>query len=386
MRRITRGAWVGTVLLAGAAAACASAGPTGYDDPADASGPPHYDSAPADDAAGDRGSSAPAEAGADGADATFDATGPTPVEASTAVEAGEAASPGEAGSQPEAGVDAKEEAAAEASTVAEAGADADAGIVATAGPEAGPEPTIEAGPEPAPEAGPDATADAPTEGASTLEAGVDAATDAGPEAATIVPPVCDGVIGAGEYGGAANQGSSATGQTWYMTWDDTNLYVALQNANIGEGLVLYLAIAPGTDAGPGGGTTVGQVYDGTDATTLPFPADLVFYARDGYTQARTSSGGAWGAPDQTAVVQCDNGTTQVREEVVPWSLLGGRPSSFGWLAYVAAPQPQNPQGYIYGQVPAGNPGGAPANNDTFTQYFEVTDATPGVGTPFADVQ
>ena len=46
--------------------------------------------------------------------------------------------------------------------------------------------------------------------------------------------------------------------------------------NIGEGMVLYLATAAG-------GTTVGQIYDGTDVTTLPFSADLTVYARDGYT-------------------------------------------------------------------------------------------------------
>ena len=43
-------------------------------------------------------------------------------------------------------------------------------------------------------------------------------------------------------------------------------------------------------------------------------------------------------------------------------------------------------GYIYGQMPTGNPSGAPANNDTFTQYYEVGSTATGVTTPFADVQ
>jgi hypothetical protein len=381
MRRIARGAWLGTVLLAGAATACASAGPKGFDDTTDAGGAPHYDGATPENAAdaaqaGDAGADAPAEATVDTADGGADATHPEPMEASALAEAGETATTNEGGAEPEAGVDAKEEAAVEASTTPEAGADAttEAGTVTSTGPEPGPEPTTEAGPEPMPEAGPDAMAEAAVESGVTHEAGVDATAEAG-----IVAPVCDGVIGAGEYGGASNQAASATGQTWYLTWDDTNLYVALQNANIGEGMVLYLAIAAG-------GTTVGQVYDGTDVTTLPFSADLTVYARDGYTQAREASGGTWGSPDQTSVAQCDNGTTQVREEVIPWSLIGGRPASFGWLAYVAAPQPSNPQGYIYGQMPTGNPSGAPANNDAFTQYYEVTNGTPGIGAPFADVQ
>ena len=48
-------------------------------------------------------------------------------------------------------------------------------------------------------------------------------------------PTIDGVIQPGEYGNTqnrTNQISTNTGQTWYMTWDASNLYVGISNANM----------------------------------------------------------------------------------------------------------------------------------------------------------
>ncbi|MGF1957863.1 hypothetical protein ACQUFE_18530, partial [Enterococcus casseliflavus] len=77
-------------------------------------------------------------------------------------------------------------------------------------------------------------------------------------------------IGAGEY--AAKYVTSG-GQTWWMQWDDTALYLALQNANVGEAAVFYLGLGSGV-----GGITTGQPYDGL-TPTLPVPANLVVYAK-----------------------------------------------------------------------------------------------------------
>jgi hypothetical protein len=171
-----------------------------------------------------------------------------------------------------------------------------------------------------------------------------------------------------------------------VTWDETNLYLAISNATTTEGNVVYLTAETSSGNTVGVGLTAGQAYDGTDITTLPFAASLVFYAHDGYTEARVPSSGAWSAPNQTAVVLCDNNTTMAREEVIPWSLLGGRPAAFGWFGYIAASQAngQNPQGYIYGQVPLDNPGGGPANAETYTKFFEEPSAAFDVTQPFAD--
>lgn len=57
----------------------------------------------------------------------------------------------------------------------------------------------------------------------------------------------DGVIGSGEYGSTSNgtnQISTATGQTWYMTWDTSNLYVGITDANLNEAAILDIDSNP----------------------------------------------------------------------------------------------------------------------------------------------
>lgn len=354
--RIGRGVWVGAVLVA-VAAACSHEGDGSFPEETGEGGAPHYDGG--------------------GGDATQQASGND-------------GAAGEASPSPESGADSAS--GEEGSTGHEAGSD-DAGKEGGSGtsheggvePEAGAaEAGVDAGVDAPAETGVDAATDAPDETSPGQDAGSDASTDAGNDAPSIVAPVCDGVIGAGEYGGAGNQAASTNGQTWYMTWDATHLYVAIANANVDEGNVLYVAVNPANGTPPAGGSTSGELYDSTDVTTLPFAAQLAVYAHDGYTEARIASGGAWGNPDTTSAVLCDNATTQVREEVIPWSLVGGSPAAFGWTGYLAADGNQNPQGYIYGQMPTDDPGGGPANDDTFTKYFNVPDATVGVGLPFAN--
>jgi hypothetical protein len=359
--RSLRGVWVGTVLL-GAAAACSSGDTTSFS--GEEGGVPHYDSG-APDATGSSGGPG-SDAASSSADGGQEAAQP---EASAEAAADAPGPDAPLDSAADAGVDAPEEAAPEAG--AEAGSET----------EAGPEPEPEAGVDAANEAAPDAPAEAATD--APAEATTDAAQDAGSDAPGIVAPTCDGVIGAGEYGGTGNQLATGSGQTWYATWDDTNLYLAISNANVAEGDIVYLAVDPGSDAGPAGGATSGRLYDSTDITLLPFAAQLVAYAHDGYTEARAASGGAWGSHDTTSVRLCDDAAAQVREEVIPWSLVGGRPESFGWFGYLAANGNQNPNGYIYGQVPQDDPGGGPANAEVYTHYFVVPDATPWGGLPFA---
>jgi len=224
-------------------------------------------------------------------------------------------------------------------------------------------------------AGPESGGDAPAETSS------ETGSDAG-----FVAPVCDGVIGAGEYGGVANEQTSSNGQIWYMTWDATNLYVAISSATVAEADILYLAVNPG-DAGTG--LTAGYLYDHTDVTQLPFAASLVVYVKPTpqYTEARAAGASAWGSPNTSAVQVCITGATSTsREEVIPWSLIGGRPASFGWTGYLAAAPGSNPSGFIYGQMPIDDPGGADAGGESFTRYYAVPNATPGVDKPFADEQ
>jgi hypothetical protein len=99
-------------------------------------------------------------------------------------------------------------------------------------------------------------------------------------------PTVDGVIATGEYG-TNNQLNNAgnTGQTWYMTWDASNLYVGIVNANLSEGAVIYIKgnpQNPPTCCSNADGNLSGFKYDGEQFTALPFCAAFVTYFKDGY--------------------------------------------------------------------------------------------------------
>ena len=129
----------------------------------------------------------------------------------------------------------------------------------------------------------------------------------------------DGIIENGEYGNTANgtnQIGTNTTQTWYMTWDATNLYVGITNANLSEAAIIYVGAG-------GSGTTTGESYDGTGFSSLPFPAQFVTYFKDGYREYRTSNGGAWSGPTANYGTFSDNASSgpNTREVAIPWSAI-----------------------------------------------------------------
>ncbi len=221
----------------------------------------------------------------------------------------------------------------------------------------------------------DASSDAK---ADVTDASSDATSDASDAGSGSVwkTPTCDGTIGSGEYGSSQNQLTTGGGQDWYMTWNATNLYVAVTNATVTEAVVLY--------AGFGGnnGLTAGQVYDNTAPGTLLFKADAVLYAKSTYNEVRKVAGNAWGAPTAAAITFCGSGST--REMVIPWSALGSNqiPASFRWVAYATSSG-----GFVYGQVPTTNPGGSIGTSANFPHDFFVSSTNDGSGAfPFATVE
>src|SRR6185312_1219915 len=171
--------------------------------------------------------------------------------------------------------------------------------------------------------------DAPVD---ATDAGVDAA-DADDAADVLVEagstwntPTCNGSINFDEYG-ASNQTTSGA-VTWYLTWDSTHLYFAVQMANLNDAAIVYVGFS-------GTGTTTAYQYDGTGGT-LPFAADGVVYASAVTQHTRTANGdaGTWSAGNTSTVQYCTSGTT--REAAVPWTALGATslPSSFRFLGYV----------------------------------------------------
>jgi hypothetical protein len=210
------------------------------------------------------------------------------------------------------------------------------------------------------------------------------------DAGTFLTPTCDGVISAGEYGPGTEGADKYTtgGQVWHVTWNNSNLYIAIEGANITEAAVVYLDVNGG--AQPLGGTSVGYNYDGTDPSALPFAADTVTFIKTDYHEFRNANlANGWSANADTSLITiCPaNGTsaTTTREMVIPWTvspLLVTRPTTFSFFGFVTAAS-----GFIYGQVPTTNPSGAlPAGTGAVSHYFKVTNSAVGQSTPFGSPQ
>jgi glycosidase len=190
-------------------------------------------------------------------------------------------------------------------------------------------------------------------------------------------PSVDGIIESGEYGNTqngTNQTSTSTAQTWYMTWDQNNLYVGITNANLSEGAVIYIGTGQS-------GMTTGQDYDNTDFSSLPFPAQFVAYFKDGYNEYRTATGtGAWSNATANAIAYASNTNSgpNTREVAIPWSAITGMtlPASFNFFGYLTSSG-----GYVYGQVPNDNPGQTIGTSASYTQYFAITNTGNGTSTP-----
>jgi hypothetical protein len=194
----------------------------------------------------------------------------------------------------------------------------------------------------------------------------------------------NGTIAAGEYGvhtDGENQQTSGT-QVWYVTWDVNNLYIGISVANVAEGAVVYIDTSPilpingGTNAN---GTLVGQTYDSTNFAALPFRADFVTYVRNSYREYRTANGsGGWSAATTGFGAYADNGSN-VRELAIPWTAMGGRPTALAWYGYVTSAG-----GFVYGQAPVDNPGGAIGTSARYAYYYTINNTNTGTSTkPFA---
>jgi len=193
-------------------------------------------------------------------------------------------------------------------------------------------------------------------------------------------PSIDGVIQTGEYGN--NNQVASGGQTWYMTWDGTNLYVGITNATLSEAAVIYIdanPLEPPTGGTNANGSLAGFNYDGTDFASLPFRAQFVTYFKDDYNEYRNSNGsGGWGNQTSNYGTYAENGNGNVREFAIPWAAItgGGIPSSFLFFGYLTSGG-----GYVYGQVPTDNAGGNIGTSATYTQYYAIASTANGASTP-----
>ena len=199
---------------------------------------------------------------------------------------------------------------------------------------------------------------------------------------------------------------------WSVTWNNTDFFVYLSDANQTEPVSIYLDVDPlpvvngGTDAN---GTLVGLNYDGyTTRPNLPFRADICIYAHSGYREIfRRNGSNGWtslgstphglnGSLDDytsnsaghysTSDNGNGNGPDDKREFRVSWSRLlgsingGNRPTAFNWMGYISY------SNGMYGQVPIENYGGnsVTTNANGIVRYFTVSSTADGASTaPFA---
>lgn len=193
-------------------------------------------------------------------------------------------------------------------------------------------------------------------------------------------PTINGTIDGSEYGDHTDGQNKQ--DDFYMTWDDSNLYIGITSSDILEAAVIYLDKDPLTPINGGSnsnGTIVGQSYDGVNFAELQFRADIVVYVKSGYREYRTANGsGGWSGATTGFGSYSDNGS-DVREFSIPWSAIGGRPSSFAWFGFVTSSG-----GYVYNQVPEENPGGFIGTSSRYVRYYIVNSTEDGSSTmPFS---
>jgi len=192
-------------------------------------------------------------------------------------------------------------------------------------------------------------------------------------------PTVDGTITAGEYGTHTNGVNQQTqgAQVWYMTWDNTNLYVGVSNANTAEGTVMYFdtdVLAPINSGVNANGTLIGQAYDNTNFANLPFRADLVLYVNNGYREFRTRNlTNGWTTATTAFGTYAETGGN-VREFSIPWSSfpIGSRPAGFAWFGYVTSTA-----GNAYTTMPIANPTGTTGLTARWERYFKVDGTNNG---------
>lgn len=201
--------------------------------------------------------------------------------------------------------------------------------------------------------------------------------------------------------GIGNVNNYGTGtQRWYMTWDNTYLYIYLEDANETEYGIVYLDLNPIIPINGGNnidGSLTGRAFNGLGAPDLPFRADafLAFNNSDRQIYVSDNAGG-WsfvrsGANGFSGVTSSDDYTENFyasndrgngangdddREFRVAWSDINGGaglPTQFAWLGYVSYTNG------MYGDVPSENPDGTftAGSSQDLSYYMNVSSTGDG---------
>ncbi|GEM_PF-6315601 len=166
------------------------------------------------------------------------------------------------------------------------------------------------------------------------------------------------------------QATSTAGVDFYLTWDDTNLYVAWVGGSKAQQHILWIDTDPQPTPTDGSGSTATFNY-GNVTATLPFTGNFFVNIQDTYNEYRNHIGGSWTSGTSGALTVAASGTTDDIEAVIPWNSItsgNGKPSSIYFLSYINDPAGGNNTGYVYGNAPSSNTNTG-GGNQTFAHYF-----------------
>lgn len=189
---------------------------------------------------------------------------------------------------------------------------------------------------------------------------------------------------------------ASDGRTWYVTWNNTNLYVFVQGAGAGNRVLMYFDTDPSVPVNGGAtGSVVGIDYSNTNLVRLPFSAEAFVALETGYRQLNTAF------PPSTTFSSATNVTSAPGwafaesggnfEAQIPWSAISptsSRPAAFNWFGYITD---NSPGGNYFSKVPTANPGGIlgttlpnATNTAGYERYFKITNTGNSTSTdPFS---
>lgn len=147
----------------------------------------------------------------------------------------------------------------------------------------------------------------------------------------------------GNFDGAAVYPNSlaSDGRTWYMTWDNTNLYVFITAVPGGNRVLMYFDTNPSIPVNGGtDGSVVGIDYSNTNLVRLPFSAEAFVALETSYRQLNTCFTGTSFGPAQNVTSApgwafAENSGNF--EAQIPWNAINnglGRPAAFNWFGYI----------------------------------------------------
>lgn len=199
------------------------------------------------------------------------------------------------------------------------------------------------------------------------------------------PPVINGVINAQqlEYGNnEENHDRRTSGPvTWWITWNDSDFFVANRGLGATDGSVCYFDRNPISPVNGGNnidGTLAGLTFGGTVRYgTLPFRADYALFSNSTGRQAyQTDLVGGWTSVGSATHEYATAGNE--REHRVPWNAItsgNGRPESFLYFCYAVTGSS------VVGQVPLQNPGGAIGTTATATHFYRIYNSIDPINKP-----